>query len=245
MPTKPDHLKQYIKEILLPKTGEDGFQLYKSKELLRVKGPFVDQISFQLSQYGSKTFYVHYQKNLIAYPLLNISSYRVGHRLSNNSDNGDESEWRGSESDEAKKAIISVSDAYDKIIEPWFATVSSVAEYVFEYFANNHDATTKSLEIAVAFAYAGKRNPAWWICSDLLSEGIESDKVILAACKEYIDVDEIEKQKEALQNEHYAKYHAAMADLAVPESRHDNINSLLNHWRQQNIEKFKLEKFIV
>jgi len=245
MPTKPDHLKKYIKESLLPIVGEDYFKLYKSKDFVRVKGPFVDRISFQLSQYGSKQFYVHYYKNLISDPLLDIDSYRVGNRLSNNSENGDDTKWCGAQDAEAQDAITSVGQVYRETIRPWFKSLESIPGYFFEHFANNRNASLSSLEFVIAFAEGGKRERAWWLCSDIVENKTTSSSKVLAACQKYLDSHDAEAMSEALTNERYAASRDAFADLPLPDTDHQTIDSLLEYWRQANLEKFKLEKFVV
>lgn len=245
MSTRPDHLKKYIKEILLPILGEDGFKLYRPKDFVRVKGPFVDRISFQLSQYGSKNFFVHYYKNLISDPLVDIDSYRVGNRLMNNSENGDDTKWCGAHDAEAQDAIASVSHAYSETIRPWFESLESVPEYFFEYFANNRDATLNSMEIVIAFAEGSKRERSWWLCSDMVESQTTTNQAVLAACQMYLNSHEAEAFNEALKNDRYAATRDAFAGLSLPETDHQTIDALLGYWRQTNLEKFRLEKFIV
>lgn len=245
MPTKPDHLKKYIKGDLLPILSEDGFKLYRSKDFVRIKGPFVDRISFQLSQYGSKNFFVHYYKNLISDPLVDIDSYSVGNRLTDNSNNGDDTKWNGNDDSEAQDAIMSVGQAYRKTIRPWFEALESIPGYFFEYFANNRDATLNSLELVIAFAEGGKRERAWWLCSDMVENKTTSNSKVLEACQMYLDSHDAEAMNEALTNERYAATRDAFVDLPLPETEHQTIDSLLEYWRKANLEKFKLEKFVV
>ena len=253
MTKSPDYLNKYIKKLLLTVVDKDGFALYKPKVFMRVKGPFLDTISFQVSQYGSKCFHVHYYKNLIAYPLLDIDSYIVGNRLSDNQHNGDKTEWCAFEEEQAKLAIESVVNAYNKTIRPWFCVVSTIPEYVFEIVSQNNNEWFSSLESAIAFAEGGKRDRAWWICSDLVNEeqdevgDDEKEDIRLAnrACQQYLDVSEVERYFEMKSDsERYSEILQAIAQLPKSNLKVESVNELLGIWRDQNIEKFKLQNYV-
>ena len=53
---KPDYVKTYIKSLLLPLVADDGFSLYRTRDILRTNAHFIDVINFQLNQYGNKSF---------------------------------------------------------------------------------------------------------------------------------------------------------------------------------------------
>ena len=80
MTRKPDYIKK-IKELLLPVVQKDGFILCKPNDFIRIQGPFIDSIGFQLSQYVSKQFYVHYYKSLISYPFLKIDTSKANSEM--------------------------------------------------------------------------------------------------------------------------------------------------------------------
>ncbi|HHJ39256.1 MAG: hypothetical protein AXA67_12015 [Methylothermaceae bacteria B42] len=255
MARNPDYLNKYIKQLLLTVVDKDGFALYKPKVFMRVKGPFVDTISFQVSQYGDKCFHIHYYKNLIAYPFLDINSYTVGNRLSDNRLNGDETEWCGFEEEQAKLAIESVINAYNKTIRPWFSAVSTIPEYIFEIVSQHNNKGFSSLESAIAFAEGGKRNRAWWICSDLVNDEEEDEEIgddekeeirlHKRACQQYLDASEAESFFEMkTDSAGNSQILQALTQLPKPNSEVKSVDALLEIWRDQNIEKFKLLEYV-
>lgn len=245
MPRKPDYLAKHIKTTLSSIVGPDGFKLYRPKVFVRVRGPFVDEVSFQLSQYGSKTFYVHYFTNLLAYPLLDIDSYTVGQRISECPGVKDEVRWHGATDEGALEAIHSVGRAYETLIRPWFSSVGSIPGYVFESLAMNRGSNIETLEFATAFLEAGNSGRAWWICSDILQQGSAVDSEVRKACQEFIDTDEAEKLREILNNETYTTHREQFADLPVPETAYSSVESLKHGWRARNLERYGLKEFVV
>jgi len=249
----PDHIRKHIKDTLLPVAAEDGFQLYKPKVLVRVAGPFIDVISFQLSQYGSKRFYVHYHRNLIADPMMTIDSYDTGYRLSDNSKNEDLREWAGLEESQSKNALLSVVDAYEKTIHPWFESSGSIQGYVFAYLVKNNVKTINSLKMAIAFYVAGEKNRCFWICNDIVDEyeadpeGEDQHPEYLTYVKAYQESEEAESIQALLENENAQKYASKSGKKLpeVPDIEYKTVNSLVDSWRESNVKKYKLEKFVI
>ena len=240
MSEPPDYINKYIKKSLLPLIEQDGFKLFKPKLAIRLEKPFVDCISFQMSQYGSKAFYLHYYRNLISNPLLDIDSYLVGDRLSNNSLNGDNVDWIGDTNEKAEKAINSVQNTYLNTIRPWYESIKSVSDYVFEIAATTNHQEFKRLEDAVAFALGGKQERAWWVCSDIINnENQNADKREIYACKELIDIHELESQSKMNSGNTDPKILEALSVL--PRSGEGTISDLLEVWSDRNIKALKLE----
>ena len=251
MSKQTDYLNKYIKEILLPVAQEDGFFLHKPKELIRINEPFIDIISFQLSQYGSRDFHIHYYKNLLSNPLLNIHAYTVGFRLSDNRAN-DDTDWCGAEEDQTKQAIESVLNAYNYTISPWFQNVNSVAHYIYEKASNPQTLSLSDFDSAIAFAEGGKRDKALWMFTKIVDsdipDGVEDDtKEFLnqqkQACQKYLEVDEVESYSRMTGENTDRKLLDALSQFPAPATDIKNIDELLKVWKERNIEKFKLSKY--
>lgn len=245
MSQNKDYLNTYINEILYPMLKEDGFMLWKSKTFIRLEGDFFDVISFQLSQYGTKNFHLHYHKNLQALPEVTLSSYSVGYRISNNSVNGDSTDWNGSSNSNAEDAIQSVCRAYLATIRPWFDSVKTVKDYTFERIALNRNVSINHLEVAVAYALDKKFDVAWWICRTIIHEELSEDKRVLASCIEYLNSDKLEKLKkfDDYEREDAIKFFDSTSGTELYESPYDSIDMLVKSWRDSNISRLKLEKF--
>ena len=240
-----DHLKKYIKQQLLPTLAADGFHLYRPKRLIRIRDPFVDIISFQLSQYGSKRFYVHYSIKLLGDPLFDLSGYNLGYRLSNNRENGDETDWVGMDAFQAQQAIDSVVDAYRKTISVWFNEVDSIAGFVFAYFIKNRTASINNLQMAVAFHEAGEQNRASWIVRDIIENGDTENADYLEFCIAYQKSKEAEGIQSLLADDRVLEYMKRKnKTLVVPDNDHKSAESLIGHWKQNNIEKYKFQKYL-
>lgn len=247
MARKPDFLRKQIKSTLVPILARDGFRLYRPKDFVRVRGAFVDQISFQLSRHGSRKFYVHYCKGLVSDPLLDLGSYTVGERLSNNPDPSDDTAWRGATDGEAQLAIESVAQAYRGHISEWIESTDSIPMYIYRYLLKNRRGTLESLEFAVAFLEAGETGRAWSICSDLLENGSDLRDEVREACQEFVDVEEAAKMKLFLTDERYAEsrkeFGNRFRDLGLPQVQHDSLSDLMAHWKSRNIERYGLVEF--
>ena len=247
MARKPDFLRKQIKSTLVPVLARDGFRLYRQKDFVRVRGAFVDQISFQLSRHGSREFYVHYCTGLISDPLLDLASYTVGERLSNNPDASDDTPWRGATDGGAQLAIESVAQAYRGHISEWFESTDSTPMYIYRYLLKNRRGSLESLEFAVAFLEAGEKGRAWWICSDLLENASDLSDQAREACQELVNVEEAAKMKLFLTDEKYAEsrkeFGHRFRDLELPQVQYDSLSDLMAHWKSRNIERFGLVEF--
>ena len=245
MPRKADYIGKYIKSSLLPVVSEDGFKLYRPKILLRVRGPFIEQVSIDLTRHGTKSFYVHYFSNLLAHPMLNINSYSVGNRLQKHPDDGHKVSWRGATDEGASKAIDSVVDAYLRHIRPWFESVGSIPGYVFEELAKGRGRSMETLGFATAFLEGGHTGRAWWICNDLLEGVSELDAGVREACQEYVDTHQADEINEVMTNDKYIDHREHYSSIPVPDTPFSSIESLRIGWRKRNIERFGLEDFVV
>jgi len=250
---KPDYIANQIKKLLLPVAEKDGFRLFKPKQLVRVKQPFVDVIGFQISQYGTKLFYVHYYRELLANPMMKLGSYSMGYRLSNNQENSDSRKWVGLEDLQAQEALLSVVDAYKSTISNWYKSTESIDGYVFEYLVKNRVKTINSLNMAIAFYEAGKTDRSYWICNDIVDEYEAEPKnkdaypEHLKYVKKYLESSEAESIQALIESEE-ANRLASKSGLSIPSApnvEYKTVDHLVNSWREMNINKYKLENFVV
>jgi hypothetical protein len=252
-----DYLKGDIKKSLLPKVATFGFGLYKPKMLLRVKDGFVDVISFQLSRWGSKRFYVHYYKNPLSNPMLQFESYYVGERIGDNKSNGDSTQWIADSEKTSKVAIQSVTDAFMNTIMPWFDEVQGPKDYAFEKVSSHGNDRLNEIEDAVVFFDAGKEGRCWWILSDLLQleppdDMSDDQKKVLDTrnrfCKEYLNVNDLEDYNKVKSNPANftgsEKYLEGMEKIVNFDLRTSTLKELIEIWKRENIEKFNLEKYV-
>jgi len=240
-----DYLKRDIKKTLFPVAELDGFRLHKPKELIRVNSTFFDSIIFQLSQHGSKRFYVHYNRKLLIDPTLNLSSYSFGYRLSDNSLHGDQTDWCGFKDKQSEDAIESVTSAYRNTIKPWFEFTSSMPNFIFEYLVKTNVRSTNSVTLALAFYEAGKRYSASHIFESIVDENSPSSQ--LEFSQEYLDVAEAEGLEELRNNELAIKFWKKRGE-SPPEPNmmeHKTTDELVQHWRSRNLLALKKDKYIV
>lgn len=162
-----DYINRAITYKLKPVLTADGFYRRHPKCFVRIRGDLVDVLSFQISQYGSRLFYVHHFCNLLPNPDWEsvIMGYQVGNRLS--SRDGDGTKWIGDSEESANESMGSVVRAYESAIRPWFEMVSNVREWIVEYIGTGQS-TVNSLEMAVALALIGKKGRSWWVLCDLI-----------------------------------------------------------------------------
>jgi hypothetical protein len=250
MSRKSDFINQYIRESLLPVVAADGFALYKPKHLIRLRGVFIDSLAFQLSQHGSRSFHLHYATNLLANPLLNLDSYSVGHRISDNRDNGDDRVWCGQQESQAKSALDSVIEAYQITLRAWFDSVSTIPEYLFEKASDPQIKDFNDMDSVIAFAEGGKPNRAWWICTEIIeSASVDNDEnerkeQTISACQLYLDVSEIESLLQAESGSNDFRLLDALKAVPTPDREIQSIDELLRNWRGNNVNRLKLNKFI-
>lgn len=168
-----DYTNRAITSDLKPILSADGFYRRHPRCFVRIRGDLVDVVSFQVSQYGSKLFYVHHFCNLLPDPNWEyvITGYQVGNRLGRR--DGDGSEWIGDTEDNAKEAIKSVVHTYEATIKPWFEMVPDVRNWIVEYIGSGRS-TVNSFEMVVALALIGKKSRSWWILCDLIDSASDS-----------------------------------------------------------------------
>ena len=162
-----DFINRAITAELKPILEADGFFRRHPKCFVRVRGDLVDVLSFQVSQYGSRLFYVHHFCNLLPDPNWEsvIAGYQVGNRLS--AKNGDGTDWIGDSEENANVAMGSVVRAYEMTIRPWFETIPDVRNWIVEYIGTGRS-SVRAFDMAVALALIGKKNRSWWILCDLI-----------------------------------------------------------------------------
>jgi hypothetical protein len=212
MTRKTDYLKQAAKEKLEPILNENDFQKTGSRSYVRVREDFVDVIGFQLSQYGSKLFYVHYYCNLLTNPLKEdpIGSYAVGERLDYN--DNDDIKWIGDTEEAATLAMASVASITENKIIPWFNSILTPKDYICEY-VTNPNTDVNSFDIATMLLRLGRVDRPFWILDELLT--LEDEK-------EKSDTEKIEIYTKLIKSIDKNKY---------PE--------ILDSWREENISKIK------
>ncbi|MGI9263760.1 MAG: DUF4304 domain-containing protein [Gammaproteobacteria bacterium] len=162
-----DFISREITSQLKPVLVEDGFFRRGPKFFVRVRGDLVDVVSFQVSQYGSKLFYVHYFCNLLPNPDWKraTSGYRVGNRLNGGQVSG--TNWIGDTEANAQDAMQDVVGAYEATIRPWFEQIPDVRNWIVEYVCAE-TTPLQSLDMAIALCLIGKKGRAWWITCDLV-----------------------------------------------------------------------------
>ncbi|GAB6141025.1 hypothetical protein JCM14076_17540 [Methylosoma difficile] len=215
MSKQPDFIKQAITQHLAPVLTNAGFYRYKPKHFVRIRGEIVDSVGFQVSQWGSRDFYVHHYVNLLSDPNMSIDAYSIGDRVDGPPDR--DVKWNGADENSASLALQSVTKLVEEEVLPWFESIHSIRDYIVAYVANPNT-HLESLELAIALIRTGTTNRAWWICHALAQashytqpmEAFEQQQMQLA-----------QQLQEAIESESHGLW--------------------LNKWRRDNICKFKLE----
>lgn len=214
-----DHASRAITSILKPLLNTNGFYRRSPKLFVRVRENLVDVISFQMSQYGSKHFYLHYFCNLLPTPNWEqkLTGYQVGHRIQQDNDGP---LWVADSETTAPAAMKSVISVCQKEILPWFDNISGVKEWLIEYIAKPNS-NLETFEVSVALLLLGHTNKPWWILSTLSEKAIDSNR-------------NIERQKDFKLR---AKNFASAVD-------NNSYLTILNQWRDQNIINNKIQKAV-
>lgn len=182
-----DFINRAITSQLKPVLTEDGFFRRSPKVFVRIRNDLVDVMSFQVSQYGSKLFYVHHFCNLLPNPDWEsaTSSYRVGSRL--NGGESSRSNWIGDTEANARRAMHDVVDTFKSTIRPWFEQIPDTRNWIVEYIGSARS-TLQSFEIAVALCLIGKEDRAWWVIGDLIDSATDAqNKKLFKSFQEAID----------------------------------------------------------
>lgn len=212
-----DFVRSAITAHLAPVLAEAGFSRYRPKHFIRIRGELVDCISFQMSVYGSKAFYVHYYVNLLSDPAMNINSYRLGNRV-HAAPREDGVPWEGATEEAATAALQSVAVAAQELMLPWLSSIAGPRDYVYEYVANPNT-TLESLQLAIALLLTGTTNRPWWIC-----ESLKSPKFYDSPPEEF------EKQQMQWSRE------------LQPLVNGRTYSALLGAWKSKNLEAFGLNR---
>jgi len=208
-----DYFNKAITSKLKPALVAEGFFRRRPKEFVRIRGELVDVISFQLSQYGSKKFYVHYFCNLLAHPEYEepLISYRVGARLSAPHDM--DVPWVGDTEEGAMSAIESLVSTYHSILTLWFSSIDNVRDWLVELISSPNSSVS-DLDVAIALCLIDRKSRSWWILCELLDRceegGVKSE------------------WKEML-----LEFHDAISENRYLE--------LLSRWKKEVISKNKIE----
>jgi len=142
MTKKIDYIKKEITKQLKPRLIEKCFYRTYPKVFERVRGDIIDTIEFQMSQYGSQLFYIHYYCSLLPVE----KSYRrheIRYRDSRN--DNDDIDWIGDNEENARKAILSLLNALEEKILPWFDSIKSIEYFMVEDYLLNAYAYDKDI----------------------------------------------------------------------------------------------------
>jgi hypothetical protein len=136
-----DHLRVAITDLLAPELLACDFVRTQPKTFARVRGDLVDGFSFQVSQWGSKVFYVHSWISPRCSPP--NSGYLVGDR--HDSDGIGAVDWVADTEERAQMAIASLRHYYLDKIEPWFQSIPDLSTFV-QHYLKVHKRRRKSVE---------------------------------------------------------------------------------------------------
>lgn len=199
-----DHAARAITSELKPLLLSHGFIRKTPKSFIRVRGDLVDVISFQMSQYGSKLFYLHYFCNLIPTPNSEklLSTNLIGNRLQR----GPEGPvWQADSESAAVDAMKNVARVCIEQVIPWFDNMPEVGSWLIEYIASSRS-TLLSYEVIAGLLLLGHTSRPWWLLSELSERPIDPDwnterqKLQRAKAKEYADLIHNDKHRELLES---------------------------------------------
>ena len=157
MASKPDYLAKDIKKYLQPELEKRGFKrLNRKREFVRERGDFIDSFFFQLSRWGSKSFYVHVSTHLSFDPSNTFESfgYLWGERF-------EEPDWNASTEQNSKTSIQEVVSKLDTEILIWFERYNCIKDASIELLLDDHRKEENMLRLAFLMAkldrYVGMR----------------------------------------------------------------------------------------
>ena len=136
-----DHLRAAITDLLAPEMLGRGFVRVRPKYFARVRGDLVDGVGFQVSQWGSKIFYVHSWISPRCSPP--NSGYLVGDR--HDYDGIGAADWVADTEERAQLAVASLRHYYLDKIEPWFQGIPNLPTFV-QHYLKVHKRRRKSVE---------------------------------------------------------------------------------------------------
>lgn len=132
-----------------------GFHRSTAKHFVRRRGHLIDNVAFQLSQYGNKSFYIHRYTNLACSSKGSsiLSSYFIGDRIDRSK--YDDVSWIGDSETSADRAIKSVIKTCENEIFPWFSKYDSFETYVLD-MAGHYCTSFEDLDFLFAVFLAGR-----------------------------------------------------------------------------------------
>ncbi len=214
-----DFAARAITAQLKPLLIQHGFYRRNPKTFVRIRGDLVDVISFQMSQYGSKLFYLHYYCNLIPMPDSDflISSYNVGFRVQQDPEGA---KWQADTAASAFDAMNSVVNVCENKVLPWFQQMPNVQTWLIEYLASSRS-SLQTYEVVIGLLLSGHTNRPWWLLTEISEQPLDPEL-------------DIARQK---------KYRSEARKFA--DKVHNNsYQALLNHWKATAISKHGLEKAV-
>lgn len=123
-----DFINTAITRILQPTLKDAGFRRTQKKSFVRLRGELVDVLTFQMSRWGGKAFYVHYFTNPLCDPEGRLAdSYVVGSREGSNVQ--DDVIWHGPDEASANAAIQSVLALSKAVLLPWYSEIVDLDAY--------------------------------------------------------------------------------------------------------------------
>jgi len=218
-----DWIRKSITKYLKAPLEIEGFYRSQPKHFVRVRGNLVDNISFDLSQYGSKSFYVHYFTNLAcsANTKSITSSYYIGNRIHRCKD--DDTKWIGDTEETANLALNSVLQAIEIEVLPWFESYSTIESYTLE-LAGQYTSTYESLDLLMALILCGKFGKPYDMIKQM-SEAGGNDK-------HQATIDFLWDSIKAPQ------------ELGVP-SKYARALAAIEEIRKNNLSELKLNRFLI
>ena len=208
-----DFLRAEITRQLVPLMTDAGFSRIQPKTFHRRHGDLLHSLSFHGSWSGGATFTMCRTVSLLCNPFCDPNTLEVGDAHQRADDDEPYVPWQGRTAEEADAAIASAAGVVREIALPWFDRVRDLPGYVFAYVANpnNH---INDLCLAIALARGGEHNRPWWTCERLSP-----------------------KLQEASDYEQARRERALELQSALDTGR---THALLDAWRDQSLEKFKL-----
>jgi len=122
------YLDNAIKNYLQPVLDDARFTKIKAKHFQRKREKFIDEIWFQVSQYGSGLFYVHYSCQVIFSSRDNVF-LEVGNRYDASSR---KYRWIANNESSAKISILDVINLVKIDIIPWFDNIITIRDFLVE-----------------------------------------------------------------------------------------------------------------
>lgn len=208
-----DFLRAEITRQIVPLMTAAGFTRSQPKTFHRRHGDLLQTLSFHGSWSGGATFTMCRSVNLLCDPFFQPTTITVGEGHQRAERDDPYVPWQGRTAEEAEAAIASAARVARDIALPWFERVRDLPNFVMAYVGNPNTGIN-DLDLAIALARGGEPFRAWWICERL------SPKLPDASDREQA------RRERAL-------------DLQSALDR-GQVEALLDAWRDEALEKFKL-----